>query len=81
MSKIDKFWEFIAYVSLAGCIVGQIIVGYTYLLAQGVYLVCNTLATIRSFVIHQKPADKIKNLVFTAITAGLIIIWVFKAQI
>lgn len=72
--KKMMFWEIISYVALAGCVLGQIIVGYLYLVAQFVYLFCNLATTIRSFAIHQTPADKVKNITFTAITIGLIII-------
>lgn len=79
--KTNPFWEAVAYFSLAGCILGQIVVGYAYLFAQCVYLVCNLAATIRSFAIRQNPADKVKNCVFTAITLGLIIIWVIRGGV
>lgn len=74
MEKQNPFWEVIGYIGLAGTVAGQIIVGYWYLLAQGIFLVCNLGYTIRSFAIHQMSADKVKNIVFTAITVGLIII-------
>lgn len=72
------FWEGVGYLTLIGLIIGQIIVGYWYLLAQTLYLICNIACTIRTFAINQPPADKIKNCVFTAITIGLIIIWVIR---
>lgn len=72
------FWEGIGYITLIGLIVGQIIVGYWYLPAQILYLICNTACTVRTFALNQPPADKIKNCVFTAITIGLIIIWVIR---
>lgn len=81
MKKVNPFWELVAYLSLTGCIIGQIVVGYAYLFAQIVYLTCNVMATIRSFAIHQPPADKIKNCVFTAISLGLIIIWIIRGGI
>lgn len=74
MKRKNGFWEFIGYISLMGCILGQIVVGYAYLPAQFIYLFCNLAATIRSFAIRQSPSDKVKNCAFTAITLGLIII-------
>ena len=74
MQKHHAFWEAVSYIALFGCVAGQIIVGYWYLFAQGVYLFCNTAMTIRSFAIQQTTADKVKNIVFTAITLGLIVI-------
>lgn len=72
------FWEGVGYLTLIGLVIGQIVVGYWYLFAQIIYLVCNFACTIRSFALKQPNADKIKNGVFTAITIGLIIIWVVK---
>ena len=72
--KKDVFWEVIGYISLFGLITAQIIVGYWYLFAQSIYLICNVASTIRCFAIHQNPADKVKNITFTAITVGLIVI-------
>lgn len=72
--KKETFWEIIGYISLLGCIIGQVVVGYWYLFAQSVYLICNIFATVRCFAIGQPPADKVKNCTFTAITVGLIIV-------
>lgn len=74
MEKNYAFWEIIGYVALAGTVLGQIVVGYWYLFAQFVFLFCNLSYTIRCFVIGQNTADKVKNITFTAITIGLIII-------
>lgn len=71
-------WECIGYLNLLMCIVGQITVGYWYLLAQGVYLFANILAVIRCFAFHLPTSDKVKNITFTAITIGLIIIYVVR---
>lgn len=74
MKDKKVLWELIGYISLFGCVLGQILIGYWYLFAQCIYLVCNLCSTIRCFAIKQNTADKIKNIVFTAITLGLIII-------
>lgn len=74
MTKRTALWEVVGYVALIGCVLGQIIVGYWYMFAQIVYLICNISMTVRCFAIHQQPADKVKNCVFTAITLGLIIL-------
>lgn len=74
MTRAEKIWEAVCYLALVGMIIAQIVVGYWYLFAQGIYLVCNLASTIRSFAINQPPADKVKNCVFTAITIGLIVI-------
>ena len=69
------FWEIIGYLTLALCIFGQITVGYFYLPAQIVYLVANCLSMVRSISIKLPKANIIKDVVFTAITAGLIAIY------
>lgn len=69
------FWECIGYISLALCIFGQIAVGYMYLLAQLVYLGANCLSMVRSISIKLPKANIIKDVVFTAITSGLIAIY------
>jgi hypothetical protein len=72
--KIEAGWEIVGYIALLGLVIGQVIVGYWYLAAQTLFLVCNLATTIRCFAIHQSPADKVKNCVFTAISVGLIIL-------
>ena len=76
--KNNSFWEIIGYVSLTLTIIGQITVGYVYLLAQGLYFVGNTMSVIRSFALDLPRADKIRNIVFLGITCGLIIIKIFS---
>lgn len=76
--KNEKFWSGIGYSTLAMCIFGQIAVGYWYLLAQFVYLVSNILGTVRDFALDLPMANKVRDIAFTAITAGLIVIWFVK---
>lgn len=73
----QTFWEIIGYLSLALCIFGQISVGYMYIPAQIVYLVANILSLTRSLTIKLPKANIVKDVVFTAITAGLIAIYFF----
>lgn len=74
----EKFWSGIGYLTLAMYIFGQIAVGYWYLLAQFVYLVSNILGTVRDFALSLPTANKVRDIAFTAITAGLIVIWFVK---
>ena len=73
-----NFWEIIGYISLALCIFAQIAVGYVYMVAQMAYFVANSATTIRSFVLDLPRADKVRNIVFLAITVALIVIRIFK---
>jgi len=74
----EKFWEAIGYISLALCIFGQIAVGYAYMIAQTAYLVANGWTVIRSFKLDLPRADKVRNVVFLAITIALILIRIFS---
>ena len=73
----EKLWNSVGYLTLALIIIGQIAAGYIYLLAQFIYLVGNILSLIRGFVIKLPTADNIKNIFFTAVTIGLILIKLF----
>ena len=70
----NTVWEIIGYVSLALAVIGQIIVGYTYLIAQGIFLGSNVASVVRDYAIDLPMANKIKDMVFTGITIGLIIV-------
>ena len=72
------FWEYIGYISLALCIFGQVTVGYAYLLAQSVYLCANGLSLARSITIKLPKANIVKDFCFTAITLGLIVIYLVR---
>lgn len=69
-----KFWEYMGYINLALCIIGQITVGKFYLLAQVAYLVANGIGVVRSFSLKRPVADKSKDIVFFAITIALILL-------
>ena len=75
--KSNGFWEAIGYLTLALCICGQITVGYIYLLAQFAYLTANGLGIARDFALNLPTANKVRDVVFTAITIGLIIVRIF----
>lgn len=73
-SKSVLFWENLQLLGLALTIFGQIAIGASYLLGQGVWLVANIIAVARDFILRRPAADKIKNIALTGITAGLITI-------
>lgn len=74
-NKNNWKWELLGYVGLVLCVVGQITVGYWYLVAQCVYLVANVTSIIRDFALSLPNANKVKDVVFTGITIGLIVIY------
>lgn len=70
----EQFWSIVGYATLAICVACQIIVGYVYLVAQFGYLTANILGVARDFALGLPNANKVKDIVFTAITVGLIVI-------
>ena len=70
----QNFWEGIGYLTLLLCIFGQVTVGYWYLLAQGVYLTSNICSVVRDFAMKLPKSNIVKDIAFTGITAGLIVI-------
>ena len=76
--KSNAFWDTMGYLTLALCVIGQITVGYGYLFAQFVYLTANVISSIRDFSLNLPRPNKIKDIAFTAITIGLIVIRIMK---
>lgn len=72
----NKIYENSCYVVLTGLIIGQCVIGKWYLLGQSFYLVCNLIQVARDFILNRPKADKVKDIVCTVITIGLIVIWV-----
>lgn len=72
---MEKRWANMGYVVMALLLVGQVTVGWAFLLGQGAYLVGNVLNVIRDFKLGRPASDKVKNVCFTAITVGLMIIY------
>lgn len=68
------FWDNVGYAILVLLLIGQITVGWAFFIGQGAYLIGNIINVIRDFKLNRPKADKIKNVCFTAITIGLIII-------
>lgn len=75
--KNENLWAIVGYLTLAICVGCQIIVGYVYLVAQFGYLTANVLGVARDFALNLPNANKVKDIVFTGITIGLIIIRIF----
>lgn len=70
----ERFWEIMGYVVLGLFIVGQITIGFNFFLGQACYFVGDIICTIRCFAIKQERADKVKNVVLTAICIGTTIV-------
>lgn len=72
--KKETIWEIVGYIGLALCVFGQIAIGWVYLVAQCAYLLANISGVIRDFALKLPNANKVKDIVFTAITLALIVI-------
>ena len=72
--KKETVWEIIGYIGLALCVFGQIAIGWVYLVAQCAYLLANISGVVRDFALKLPNANKVKDIVFTAITLALIVI-------
>ena len=70
----EKFWENSMYAVIVLLVIGQITVGWLFYVGQGAYLIGNIIGVLRDFKMDRPKADKIKNLLFTAITIGLIML-------
>ena len=71
--KTNLFWETICYIGIALCLLGQVLVGKIYLVAQCIYLVANISSIVRDYAIKMPTANKVKDILFTAVTIGLIV--------
>jgi len=78
-NKLEKiFANEIGYSVMAMLIIGQCTVGEWFFFGQGVYLIANIVNVVRDFILKRPNSDKIRNISFSAITLGLILIRVFK---
>ena len=73
-------WEIVGYICLALCIFGQIAVGYSYIPAQLLYLTANILNVVRNYALDLPTANKVRDVAFTAITVGLIVIRIVQGM-
>ena len=74
---MEKRWDNVGYIVMALLLVGQVTVGWLFIIGQSAYLIGNVLNVVRDFKLNRPKADKIKNVCFTAITFGLIILYIF----
>lgn len=70
-----QIWTQAQYLNLALTIAGQYVIGASYLIGQGAWLVANCIAVIRDIVLKRPAADVVKDVAMTAITVGLIAVY------
>ncbi|MCI6366955.1 MAG: hypothetical protein MR911_10745 [Spirochaetia bacterium] len=71
------FWEIIGYLTLALLVFGNIAVGYWYLIAESAFLIANAVSVVRDFALKLSTANIVKDIAFTGITIGLIVIYIW----
>ena len=74
---MEKRWDNVGYAVMALLLIGQVTVGWLFMIGQSAYLIGNMLNVVRDFKLDRPRADKVKNICFTAITVGLIILYIF----
>lgn len=67
-------WENLQLLVLGGTILGQVLVGGLYFVAQSIWLACNMLALTRDVVLKRPVADKVKNAALCGLTLALIVL-------
>lgn len=70
----NRFENEVGFLIMALLIIGQCTVGELFFFGQAVYLIANGLNVIRDFVLKRPISDKVKDVCFSAITIGLILI-------
>ena len=72
--NMEKFFINILYVAVVLTVIGQCLVGSSFYLGQGAFLIANIVYCVRDCVLRRPKADKIKNFTFLGITLGLILL-------
>ena len=70
-------WNRALYFVLALTILGQMTIGLSYLVGQGMWLVANLITVWRDFALDRPRADKVKDVCMLCLTIGLIAIYLF----
>ena len=76
-TKRSDPWEIAGYIGLALTIIGQCVIGISYLCGQGCWLVANGCYLIKAVKQDLGRAEIIRNVALSAITAGLMIFYWF----
>ena len=59
----NKIWDNVGYIVMALLLIGQVTVGWLFMVGQGAYLIGNILNVVRDFKLGRPRADKVKNIV------------------
>lgn len=72
--KSNKY-DIIIYIAIASTVLGQVIIGWEYYIGQGGFLCANALYLYRDIKLDRPKSEIIKDVIFTALTVGLIIVY------
>lgn len=70
-------WNRALYFVLALTILGQMTIGLSYLVGQGMWLVANLITVWRDVALDRPRADKVKDVCMLCLTIGLVTIYLF----
>ncbi len=70
---MNKVFENLQYVVFVLLILGQVTIGKSYLLGQGLYLTANVISITRCFILKRPNADKVKDGGCTLVTMGCLL--------
>lgn len=73
---MQKVFENLYFIVIALLVLAQCVIGPHYLFGQGLYLTANIISLIRCYVLERPVADKVKDYLCTALTTGLIFIYI-----
>lgn len=74
---MQKVFENLYFIVIALLVLAQCVIGPNYLFGQSLYLTANIISLIRCYVLERPVADKVKDYLCTALTTGLIFIYIF----
>lgn len=73
-NKVMLFWENLNYLPILLTIIGQLIIGVSYVAGQSCWMIANAIYIARSIALQRPKADMMRDLCLMLFTAALIVI-------
>lgn len=70
---MSEQWEKVQYIVLALTVLGQVCIGASYYLGQGLWLVANAITVSRNIALDRPRADRVQGWFMLALTLGLMV--------
>lgn len=67
----------IIYIAMALTLIGQVTVGHAFYFGQILFLIANCIYVFRDIVLERPRADKVKDIMFMAVTIAIILLEIF----